>query len=75
MIYENLQNFISTPKLYANIADDEVATIPVSYFITNLGGINYVGSYEPIDAFADRELIPTPVVETPPDSGTDVTTS
>lgn len=65
MSYEQLQQFITAPILYGNVTLDEVEALTVNHYLTTLGGINYIGTFDPVDALADRQIFPTAVIDTP----------
>jgi hypothetical protein len=68
MTYEEVQNFISAPNIYAGVSADQVAALTVTNYVTNIGGVIYVGTFDLVPDLADLQLIPAPP---PPDDSDD----
>jgi len=65
MSYEIISQYITAPHLYENVTEDEVNGLTVAHYMTIVNGVRFVGTYDAVDALADRELIKA-IVETPP---------
>lgn len=67
MNYTDLKQFIAAECLYANVTDAEIEALEVTHYMTEINGVKYVGTSEPVEALAAKQLEkPTePEPETP----------
>jgi hypothetical protein len=75
MDYQTVSQFITAPHIYANITDEQLNAMPVSYYMTVLNGVRYVGTYDAVDVLASQELIPAPQPEAPTTDATTTSTT
>lgn len=74
MTYNEIQNYMQAAFYYANVTDEEFKALAVSHYMTIIGGVRYVGTNEPVEALADREIVKPadePAAEAPTDAPVD----
>lgn len=59
MTYEEVQNYIATPNVYADVTSDQIAALTVANYVTAIGGITYVGTYDLVPDLSANQLLPS----------------
>ena len=65
MTYEQISQYMQAAFIYGDVTEAEHDAMPVSHFMTVVGGIRYIGADVAIDFLASKLIAPVVVEETP----------
>jgi hypothetical protein len=57
MTLDEAKAYITAAHIYANVTPLETVNCPVSKYLTEVGGVTLLGTEEPYEALASKELV------------------
>lgn len=56
MSLAEMQQYMSTPNIYAYVTQQQIAALTVQNYMTTVNGVTYVGTFDPVPALAAQAL-------------------
>jgi hypothetical protein len=60
MNYTQLKEFLSSAEfIYADVTEEELATVPCAIYLTEFDGIRYIGTNLELEDLVEKQILPT----------------